>query len=69
LIDHYSAAFFDELSKIASNAEENALKTELLPHQKRVVDRIKERPALVVAHGVGFGGRGVRVQAAHSGKH
>lgn len=31
------------------------LKTELLPHQQRVVERMKESPGLVVAHGLGTG--------------
>jgi len=31
------------------------LKTELLPHQQRVVDRLQKSPGLVVAHGLGTG--------------
>lgn len=31
------------------------LKTELLDHQKRVIERIKQQPGLVVAHGTGSG--------------
>jgi superfamily II DNA or RNA helicase len=31
------------------------VKTELLPHQQRIVDRIKANPGLVVAHGLGSG--------------
>lgn len=31
------------------------LKTELLPHQQRVLDRIQTQPGLVVAHGLGSG--------------
>lgn len=43
--------FSDELEKIAN------IKTELQPHQQRVVDRIKkeDQPGLVVAHGLGSG--------------
>lgn len=32
-----------------------AVKTELAPHQKRVVERMKTQPGLVVAHGLGSG--------------
>lgn len=47
------AAFFDELAKIAkANAE---LLTELKPHQRRVVERMRTAPGLVVAHGLGSG--------------
>ena len=44
-------AFRDEIEKIA------LLKTELQPHQQRVVDRISkpDQPGLVVAHGLGSG--------------
>lgn len=44
-------SFSDELGKIA------AIKTELQPHQQRVVDRIQkpDQPGLVVAHGLGSG--------------
>lgn len=35
--------------------EAASLKTELLPHQQRVVERMKEQPGLVVAHGTGSG--------------
>lgn len=31
------------------------LKTELLPHQQRVLDKMREKPGLVVAHGTGSG--------------
>lgn len=43
--------FSDELDKIA------VIKTELQPHQQRVVDRIQkpDQPGLVVAHGLGSG--------------
>ena len=34
---------------------EGKLKTELLPHQQRVVERIQQQPGLVVAHGLGSG--------------
>ena len=40
-----------ELSKDA----EAVIKTKLLPHQERVVEKIKDRPGLVVAHGLGSG--------------
>lgn len=43
-------AFFEELEKVAAS-----LKTDLLPHQKRVVDRISGQDGLVVAHGLGSG--------------
>lgn len=45
------AAFLDELEKIAR------IKTELKPHQARVVQRMLEegRPGIVVAHGLGSG--------------
>ncbi len=45
------ASFADELLKIA------LIKTELKPHQQRVVDKIKQedQPGLVVAHGLGSG--------------
>lgn len=45
------AAVVDELRKIAD------IKTPLLPHQQRVVDRIsqEDQPGLVVAHGLGSG--------------
>jgi len=44
-------AFADELIKIS------AVKTELKPHQQRVVDRVQreDQPGLVVAHGLGSG--------------
>lgn len=43
--------FSDELEKVA------VIKTELQPHQQRVVDRIQkpDQPGLVVAHGLGSG--------------
>jgi SNF2 family DNA or RNA helicase len=31
------------------------LKTELQDHQKRVVEKIKEQPGLILAHGLGSG--------------
>ena len=37
------------LTKLAS------LKTELLPHQQRVIDRLREQEGLLVAHGLGTG--------------
>jgi superfamily II DNA or RNA helicase len=40
-----------ELKKAASAT----IKTELLPHQERVIEKIKNRPGLVVAHGLGSG--------------
>ena len=40
---------FQALNKVAK------VKTELKPHQKRVVQRIQEQPGLVVAHGLGSG--------------
>ena len=43
-------AFFDEMDKTAAE-----LKTQLLPHQERVVQRIEGQPGLVVAHGLGSG--------------
>jgi SNF2 family DNA or RNA helicase len=45
------SGFSDELEKIA------VIKTELQPHQQRVVDRIQkpDQPGLVVAHGLGSG--------------
>jgi SNF2 family DNA or RNA helicase len=45
------SGFFDELEKIS----EAVLRTELLPHQQRVVDRIKKQVGLVVAHPLGSG--------------
>ena len=39
----------DKILKIAE------IKTQLLPHQNRVVDRMKNQSGLVVAHGVGSG--------------
>jgi len=41
--------FFDEAGKLA------ALRTQLQPHQKRVLKRIQEQRGLVVAHGLGSG--------------
>jgi len=41
--------FVDELQKLAK------IKTELEPHQRRVVERMKKQPGLVVAHGLGSG--------------
>lgn len=49
------AAFFDELVKIAEDAAKAELLTELKPHQKRVVERMRSAPGLVVAHGLGSG--------------
>jgi SNF2 family DNA or RNA helicase len=43
-------AFNDELEKISAT-----IKTQLLPHQERVVERISNQPGLVVAHGLGSG--------------
>jgi len=42
---------------LADELKKAALKTELLPHQQRVVDRLMEedQPGLVVAHGLGSG--------------
>jgi superfamily II DNA or RNA helicase len=50
-------AFADEINKIAETIKTNPtqLTTTLLPHQQRVVDRIKNQPGLVVAHGTGSG--------------
>jgi SNF2 family DNA or RNA helicase len=42
-------SFHDALVKFA------ALKTELLPHQQRVIDRLREQEGLLVAHGLGTG--------------
>jgi len=47
-----TTAFFDELAKIAAQAE---LLTQLKPHQQRVVERMRTAPGLVVAHGLGSG--------------
>jgi len=44
-------SFFDEVEKISAAQ----LRTSLLPHQQRVVDRIKEQSGLVVAHPLGSG--------------
>lgn len=41
------------LSSIAKEGAE--LKTKLLPHQKKVINKLKKQPGLVVAHGTGTG--------------
>lgn len=41
--------------KSASDIAEAVLNTELLPHQQRVVDRLRGQPGLLVAHGLGTG--------------
>lgn len=41
--------------QVKESAAKPELKTELLPHQKRVVKRMREQPGLVVAHGLGSG--------------
>lgn len=51
LICLQSRGFVEELIKLA----DARLKTELLPHQQRVVDRMREGKGLVVAHGTGSG--------------
>lgn len=54
-MDGLTESFFSELIKIADLARKAELKTQLLPHQERVVGRIMESPGLVVAHGLGSG--------------
>lgn len=47
---------------------ESTLKTELLPHQQRVVDKIQrpDQPGLVVAHGLGSGKTLTSIAAQHA---
>ncbi|MHA2333069.1 MAG: helicase-related protein [Candidatus Hodarchaeales archaeon] len=51
------SAFSSELCKIADTVKTTpaALKSVLLPHQERIIRRIKKSPGLVVAHGLGSG--------------
>ena len=51
------ASFLDELVKIAETLHTTPaqLKSVLLPHQQRVVDRMQKQKGLVVAHGLGSG--------------
>lgn len=41
--------------ELAQLAKQGALKSELRPHQQRVVEKLREQPGLVVAHGLGSG--------------
>jgi SNF2 family DNA or RNA helicase len=45
-----------------------SLTTELLPHQQRVVDRLTNKPGLVVAHGLGSGKTLAAIAAADANK-
>ena len=45
----------DKIMRKIREKQAAALKTELLPHQQRVLERIATQPGLVVAHGTGSG--------------
>lgn len=53
MIHVQAEGFADELWKLAK--DKPRVKTDLLPHQKRVIDRMKKGKGLVVAHGTGSG--------------
>ena len=51
----YSAVMLFKSAEQTPEVKKSLLKTPLLPHQQRVVDKIKEKPGLLVYHGVGKG--------------
>ena len=46
---------FNPLAKFSMRKAGAQLRSSLLPHQQRVIERIREQPGLVVAHGTGSG--------------
>jgi len=53
----YNSFMIKTATQIASEVllKVGAVTTELMPHQRRVVERLKEQPGLLVAHGLGTG--------------